>query len=237
MRTSIAAEYVPNYYQNTCLKIIIDALASGSAFFNRRPGRQIKSESSNKCRHCDRRRDACQRNEFTEQDAGHQECENDDSKRTYASAIMVATNKSSGSFLNRPRGRESARANHRPRSVRFEMDVRRRRCLGAPRFIHCGYYQRSSRKIAFVWIAVQVTKHHVCFLKARDPRRRAARIRSLAGELPAEIDGVRNPSDISDAQRIARPGGIMWLAPSHKRVAIDEITVGVLSARLHGGSA
>jgi hypothetical protein len=74
--------------------------------------------------------------------------------------------------------------------VRFEMDVRRRRCLWAPSFIHCGYYQRSGRKIAFVWIVRQVSKHHVCFLKARDPRRRAARIRSLACELPAEIDGV-----------------------------------------------
>jgi hypothetical protein len=150
---------------------------------------------------------------------------------------MVTTNKSSGPFLNRPRRWKSARANHGPRSVRFEMDVWPRRCLGAPRSIHCGYYQCSSRKIAFVWIAVQITKHHVRFLKARDPRRRAARIRSLAGELAAEIDGVRNPSNISDAQRIARPGGIMWLAPSHKRVAIDEITVGILSARLHGGSA
>jgi hypothetical protein len=148
---------------------------------------------------------------------------------------MIATNKSSG--LNRPTRWESGRANHGPRSVRFEMDVRPRRCLGAPRFIHCGYYQRSSRKIAFVWIVVQVTKHHVCFLKARDPRRRAARIRTLAGELTAEIDGVRNPSNISDAQRIARPGGIVWLAPSPERVAIDEITVGILSARLHGGSA
>src|SRR5690242_20006455 len=74
---------------------MIDTLASGSAFFNR-PGCQTKSESSNKCRHCDRRRDACQRNEFTEHDAGHQECENDDGKRTYASTIMVVTNKSMG---------------------------------------------------------------------------------------------------------------------------------------------
>jgi len=44
-------------------------------------------------------------------------------------------------------------------------------------------YQRNSRKIAFVWIAVQVIKHHICFLTARDPRRRAARIRAVAGVL------------------------------------------------------
>ena len=129
------------------------------------------------------------------------------------------------------------RANRRPRSVRFEMDVRCRRCLWAPRLIHCGYYQGGSRKIAFVWIVVQVTEHHVRFLKARDPRRRAARIRALASELTAEIDRVRNHRNISDAQRIAWPGSIVWLAPSHKRVAIDEIAVGILSARLHGGSA
>jgi len=214
---------------------MIDALASGNAFFNR-PGRQIKSESSNKCRHCDRRRDACQRNEFTEQDAGTRNVKMMTVSGHTRAPLWSPQTKGSGSFLNRPRRRESARANHRPRSARFEMDVRRRRCLGAPRFIHCGYYQRSSRKIALVWIVHQVSKHHVCFLKARDPRRRAARIRSLAGELPAEIDGVRNPSNIFDAQRIARSGGIMRLAPSHKRVAIDEITVGILSARLHGGS-
>jgi hypothetical protein len=132
---------------------------------------------------------------------------------------------------------EAARTNHRPRSLRFEMDARRRRCLWAPRLIHCGHYQGGTRKIAFVWIVVQVIKHHVRFLKARDPRRRAARIRALASELTAEIDRVRNPSNIADAQRIARPGGIVWLAPSHKRAAIDEITVGILSARLHGGGA
>ena len=66
-------------YQNTSLKIMIDALALRSTFFDR-PARQIKSESSNKGRYCDCRRDACHRNEFTEHDARHQECENDYSK-------------------------------------------------------------------------------------------------------------------------------------------------------------
>jgi hypothetical protein len=39
----------------------------------------------------------------------------------------------------------------------------------APRLIHCGYYQGGSRKIAFVWIVVQVTEHHVRFLKVVTP--------------------------------------------------------------------
>jgi hypothetical protein len=105
-------------------------------------------------------------------------------------------------------------------------------CLWAPRFIHCGYYQCSSCKIALVWIAVQVTKHHVRFLTHHHPWRRAAGVCSFAGELATKIDGVRNPSDESDAtwpRRIAR------FAPSHKRVAINLKTVGILGARLHGG--
>ena len=93
-----------------------------------------------------------------------------------------------------------------PRSMRFVLHARCRWCLWAPGFIHCGYYQRSSCKIAFVWIAVQVTKHHVRFLTHRHPWRRAAGVRSFAGELATKIDGVRNPSDESDAE---------YLAPSH----------------------
>jgi hypothetical protein len=50
-------------YGNTCLKIMIDALALGSAFFDQL-ARQIESESGNKGRYCDCQCDACQRNEF-----------------------------------------------------------------------------------------------------------------------------------------------------------------------------
>jgi endonuclease/exonuclease/phosphatase family metal-dependent hydrolase len=85
--------------------------------------------------------------------------------------------------------------------------------LWAPRLIHCSHYKRSSRKIAFVWIAVQVTKHHVRFLSHRHPWRRAARIRSLAGELATKIDGIRNPSNESDAQRVAWPRRVARFTP------------------------
>jgi hypothetical protein len=56
-----------------------------------------------------------------------------------------------------------------PRLARFVLGARCCWCRWAPRFIHCGYYQRGSCKIAFVWIAVQVTKRHVRFLTHRHP--------------------------------------------------------------------
>jgi hypothetical protein len=124
-----------------------------------------------------------------------------------------------------------------PRLARFVLGARCCWCRWAPRFIHCGYYQRGSCKIAFVWIAVQVTKHHVRFLTHRHPWRRAAGVRSFAGELATKIDGVRNPNDESDAQWITWPRRISWFAPSHKRIAINVKTVGILGARLHGGRA
>jgi hypothetical protein len=67
-------------YQNARLKIVIDALAFWSTPFNR-PACQIKSDSSNKRRYCDRCCNACQRNNFTERDTWHDECENDCGKR------------------------------------------------------------------------------------------------------------------------------------------------------------
>ena len=41
----------------------------------------------------------------------------------------------------------------------------------------------------------------------------------------AEIEGVRNRSNMSHAQEVAWPGDIAWSASSHKLVAIYEITV------------
>jgi hypothetical protein len=67
-------------YKNTCLKIMVDALTSGSTFFDQ-SACQIKSGSGYKSRYRDRRCDAYQWNEFTEQDTGHQKCENDCGKR------------------------------------------------------------------------------------------------------------------------------------------------------------
>jgi hypothetical protein len=55
----------------------------------------------------------------------------------------------------------------------------------------------SSRKIAFVWIAVQVIKHHICLLTARDPRRRAARIRAVAGVLATKAGIICRPDCIT----------------------------------------
>src|SRR5215469_4701649 len=103
--------------------------------------------------------------------------------------------------------------------------------------MYCDYYQRSRPKIAFVWIAVDVINHYLRLLSDRDPRWRAACIRALAGELAAEIGGVRNPSNISEAQGVGWPAEIVWPAPSHKLVAINVITVGILGAGLHGGCA
>jgi hypothetical protein len=104
--------------------------------------------------------------------------------------------------------------------------------LWTPRLNYCGYYQHSRRKIAFVWIAVDVINYHVRLLNNRNPWWRAARIRALAAELAAEIEGVRNPSNISDTRV-----DIAWSAPSHKLVAVNEIAVGILGAGLHGGCA
>jgi hypothetical protein len=59
----------------------------------------------------------------------------------------------------------------------------------------------------------------------------------LAGELATKIDGIRNPSDESDAQWVVWPRRIAWLAPSDKRVAVNVKTIGILRARLHGGHA
>jgi hypothetical protein len=70
-------------YRNTCLKIVIDALALGIAFFDQ-VACQIEPESGNKGRYCDCRCDACKRNEFTQCDARHQECEYDCGKRNGA---------------------------------------------------------------------------------------------------------------------------------------------------------
>jgi hypothetical protein len=67
-------------YQNARLKTVIDAFALWRTFFNR-PACQIKSASSNKRRYCDRCRNAWQRNNFTEGDARHDECENNCGKR------------------------------------------------------------------------------------------------------------------------------------------------------------
>ena len=116
--------------------------------------------------------------------------------------------------------------------MRFEMDVRRRRCLWAPRLIHCGYYQGGSRKIAFVWIVVKVTEHHVRFLKARDPGRRAARIRALASELTAEMRFLLSAKttieqgDIPINSRIRPP---CWIINRYYRESMKAASMGALS--------
>jgi hypothetical protein len=67
-------------YQNARLKIVIDSFAFWITIFNRPPC-PIKSESRNKCRYCDRRCDACQRDNFAERDPWANECESDCDKR------------------------------------------------------------------------------------------------------------------------------------------------------------
>jgi hypothetical protein len=68
------------YYQNARLKIVIDPFASWTTFFNGAPC-PIKPKSSNKRRYCDRRCDACQRDNFAERDPWANKCESDCGKR------------------------------------------------------------------------------------------------------------------------------------------------------------